>query len=220
MIVLGIDSALDACSAALWQDGRTLARTVIPGARDQAERLVPIVLETMQNARLAWSDLDRIAVTVGPGSFTGLRVGLAAARGFALAAKRPAVGITTLAALAHSVDELGALGVAIEAGRGEVYFQVFERRRPIGEPVSVALADAVAGLPRGAAVIGSGADALKALSANRPDLRYPANALHPDPVALAALGASAALPEDGRPPTPLYIHPPRIKLPGGASIAT
>jgi len=220
MIVLGIDSALDTCSAALWQDGRMLARTVVPGARDQAERLVPIVQETMRGARLAWSDLDRIAVTVGPGSFTGLRVGLAAARGFALAAKRPAIGVTTLAALAHSAKVEGALGVAIEAGRGEVYFQMFVGGAPVGQPESLVLADAIAKLPRGAAVVGGGAQAMAPLLEERPDLRVLDLPQYPDPAVLAALGAAAPLPADGAPPSPLYIQPPRIKLPGGVSAPT
>lgn len=217
MIVLALDSALDACSAALCQDGRARARIVVPGARDQAENLVPIVARVMRDAGATWAEIDRIAVTVGPGSFTGLRIGLAAARGFALVAERPAVGVTTLAALAACVEAGDPMAVAIDAGRGDVFFQVFDgSHRPIGEPVSVEIGDAARRLPGNARVVGSAAAGLRSLAADRADLVFPELPTYPDPTAIARLGAAMALPEGGAPPMPLYIHPPRIKLPDGS----
>src|SRR6185312_5389676 len=100
MLVLAIDTALDACSAALIDtDGdRTLASESREIGRGHAEHLLPIIDGVMKKAGVKFNDVDRFAVTVGPGSFTGLRVGLSAARGFGLVTKKPVVGISTLAA--------------------------------------------------------------------------------------------------------------------------
>src|ERR1700756_5492377 len=98
MRVLAIDCALDACSAAVL-DG---ARAIMLGSesrlmlRGHAEAVMPLIARVMDRAATEFDELDRIAVTVGPGSFTGLRVGIAAARGLALAARKPAVGLSTL----------------------------------------------------------------------------------------------------------------------------
>src|ERR1700741_5243112 len=102
MRVLAIDTALEACSAAVLDTGRggIVASESIPMVRGHAEALMPLVARVMQKAKLDFPELARIAVTVGPGSFTGLRVGVAAARGIAVAAGKPAVGLTTLAAYA------------------------------------------------------------------------------------------------------------------------
>lgn len=216
MIVLGLDSALDACSAALWRDGNVLAREILPGARGQAENLVPIVVRVLAASGLDWPDLDRIAVTVGPGSFTGLRVGLAAARGFAVATKRPAVGVTTLAALAAGVSGKGPTAVVIDAGRNDVYFQAFDAAHmPLAEPCSCDIGDVARRLPQDARIVGSAAPALRKFLRDRVDLSVLDLPGHCDPAQIAALGARLPLPGDGAMPAPLYIHPPRIKLPGG-----
>jgi tRNA threonylcarbamoyladenosine biosynthesis protein TsaB len=102
MLVLAIDTALEACSAAVFDSGD---ETIVASdsqfmARGHAEALMPLIAAVMEQAAISFAALDRIAVTVGPGSFTGLRVGIAAARGIALATRKPVVGITTLAALA------------------------------------------------------------------------------------------------------------------------
>src|SRR5580704_19398348 len=96
--------------------------------RGHAEAIMPLVATVMSTANVEFSELDRIAVTVGPGSFTGLRVGIAAARGLALAAGKPAVGLSTLAALAapfFDADDAKALLVAIDARHDQVYMQLF-----------------------------------------------------------------------------------------------
>src|ERR1700716_955683 len=102
MRVLAIDTALEACSAAVLDtdQGGILASESIPMVRGHAEALMPLVARVMSDAMLEFLELDRIAVTVGPGSFTGLRVGVAAARGIAVAADKPAVAVSTLAAVA------------------------------------------------------------------------------------------------------------------------
>ena len=101
MRILAIDTALEACAAAVLDtaQGIVLARESIAMTRGHAEALMPLIERVMVKSDGGFAALDRIAVTVGPGSFTGLRVGIAAARGLALAAGKPAIGLTTLAAL-------------------------------------------------------------------------------------------------------------------------
>src|SRR3954470_9625514 len=129
MLILAIDTALDACAAGVLDTdaGELIAQESLPMKRGHAEALMPLIARVMQQSELPFSALDRIAVTTGPGSFTGLRVGLSAARGIALAAAKPAVGVTTLAAYAAPVvsqnPEQPVIS-AIDARHEQVYFQV------------------------------------------------------------------------------------------------
>src|SRR5580693_9283048 len=102
MRVLAIDTALGACSAAVLDtaDGGIVASESLAMARGHAEALMPLVARVMQTACLAFHDLDRVVVTTGPGSFTGLRVGIAAARGLGVATGLPVIGVSTLSAYA------------------------------------------------------------------------------------------------------------------------
>ena len=129
MRVLAIDTALDACSAAALDTENALAlHESIPMQRGHAEALMPLIARLLDRSGLEARDFDRIAVTTGPGSFTGLRVGIAAARGIALATGKPAVGLTTLAAFAAPLiaenDTLPVV-VAIDARHDHVYYQAF-----------------------------------------------------------------------------------------------
>lgn len=211
MIILALDSALEASSAALVATDRVLARRVAPGAKGQAEKLVPLVEAVREEAGIAWASIDRIAVTVGPGSFTGIRVGLAAAKGFGLAAARPVIGVTTLEALAHPWRGAPLL-VAIEAGRGEVFHQLFDA---MGAPMNEASAGPLSRLDAapGTRVVGGAAAALVAL---RPHLALVDAPSWPDPEAIAAIGAARIPLADGAMPAPLYIHPPRLKVPAAS----
>jgi tRNA threonylcarbamoyladenosine biosynthesis protein TsaB len=127
--ILAIDTALEACSAAVLDTGRTdgLTSRSLPMLRGHAEALMPLIAMVMSDAGVEFAELDRIAVTVGPGSFTGLRVGVAAARAIALSTGKPAVGLTTLAALAAPFFEeaAGALMSVIDARHDRVYMQLF-----------------------------------------------------------------------------------------------
>jgi tRNA threonylcarbamoyladenosine biosynthesis protein TsaB len=131
MRVLAIDTALAACSAAVLDTehgGGIVASESLPMVRGHAEALLPLLQRVMQAAGMTFPDIDRIAVTTGPGSFTGLRVGLAAARGIALAAEKPAVGVSTLSAYAAphvADDERFPVVAAIDARHSHVYLQVF-----------------------------------------------------------------------------------------------
>jgi tRNA threonylcarbamoyladenosine biosynthesis protein TsaB len=129
MLILAIDTALDVCAAAVLDtgSGRLIAEASEAMKRGHAEALMPLIAGVMKDAGLPFAALDRIAVTTGPGSFTGLRVGLSAARGIALAAGKPVVGLTTLSAYAAPVigeDESYPIISAIDARHDQVYFQV------------------------------------------------------------------------------------------------
>ena len=129
MLILAIDTALDACAAAVLDTNaaRIIAQESLPMKRGHAEALMPLIARVMKDSGIAFASLDRIAATTGPGSFTGLRVGLSAARGIALAAGKPVVGLTTLTAYAAPVvSENGEHPVisAIDARHDHVYFQV------------------------------------------------------------------------------------------------
>ena len=93
MRILALDSASASCSVCVWENGRVLAHAHEAMERGQDARLMPMIVATMQQALLGFDDLDRLAVTRGPGSFTGLRVGLAAARGLSIALGKPVIGI-------------------------------------------------------------------------------------------------------------------------------
>ena len=164
MLVLAIDTALEACSAAIFDSPE---ETIVASesqlmARGHAEALIPILAAVMQQAAISYAALDRIAVAVGPGSFTGLRVGIAAARGIALAIRKPVVGITTLHALAApyiTADPATPVAAAIDGRHRHVYFQLFGAGgQVLLPPRMVPLAEAVhAAAGASARLVGSGA---------------------------------------------------------------
>ena len=146
MKILALDSATSACSAAVWADGRVMARRHAEMARGQSEALVPMVAEVMAEVGLGFADLDLLAVTVGPGAFTGIRIGLAAARALALAAGLPLAGVSTLEAVAAAAPADGRpLLVVLDSKREEVWAQAFgPDRTPLTEPAALAPAEAAA----------------------------------------------------------------------------
>lgn len=217
MLILAIDTALEACAAAVLDTdaGELLAREQLLMKRGHAEALMPMIARVMQSADLAFTALDRIAVTVGPGSFTGLRVGISAARGFALAAKRPAVGVTTLSAYAAAiVGQSGSAPVisAIDARHDHVYFQIVAGDSSLlARPAVAAIDEAIAASQFGAPhLVGNAAKILAE--------RWPKDA--PQPVSVdpqpapdiswvAWLGAAAN--PDTNPARPFYLKAPDAK---------
>ena len=213
MLVLGLDTALPACSAALLRDGRVLASLREPMMRGHQERLGTMVAEVMATAGARFADIDRIAVTVGPGSFTGLRVGLAFAKGLALALDRPCVGVGSLQALAASAATGGVVIAVIDAKRGQVYLQAFEGQAALCGPAALDLNQAlarVAELSAAGAVTLTGSGA--SLLAGAAPLARQVTLDAPDPAEVARLGAS----QDPVPARPLYLRAPDARLPGGA----
>lgn len=219
MRLLAFDTAGEACSAALWQDGRVVSHRRAAMARGHAEALIPMVGTVLAEADAAFAALDALAVTTGPGSFTGLRVGLAAARGFALALKLPVIGVGTLEALAEATPEEERAGrsviAALDARRGEVYWQAFDAGlHPLSAPAA-APADGVT-VPTGPLLlVGSGAAALAAAGerAGR-ELRLSAAPASPDAAFVATLAARRK--ESAGPGTalrPLYLRAAATEAP-------
>jgi tRNA threonylcarbamoyladenosine biosynthesis protein TsaB len=217
MLILAIDTALDACAAAVLDTGtsKLIAQESLVMKRGHAEALMPLIGRVMKQAALPFAALDRIAVTTGPGSFTGLRVALSAARGLALAAGKPAVGLTTLSAYAAPlVSEGGEAPVisAIDARHDQVYFQVVSGNgssliRPRLGKIADALAASRFGAPH---LVGNAAKILAD--------RWPKDAA--PPIKVDAQGApdiswvawlGAAVSPDTAPARPFYLRAPDAK---------
>jgi len=217
--ILGLDTALGACSVAVRVDTglRACARQDMP--RGHAEALAPMVESVMREAGLAFSELGRIAVTTGPGTFTGQRVGLAFARSMALALNIPAIGVTTLEAMsAEALADSGADWAAsiADARRDEVYLGINDRDgREIVAPCVLALSDAAALIAvsvTGKGILaGTGASLLAArLAALKVDAHI-SSILQPDAVFVALIAANRGA--EIHPPHPLYLRPPDARLP-------
>ena len=217
MIVLSLDTALAACSVAVTRDGDVLAALSEPMHRGHQERLAPMVEEAMRAAGLPFTAIDRIGVTVGPGSFTGLRVGLAFAKGLGLALDRPCVGICTLEALAASDPGPGLTVAVIDARRGQLYLQAFESGAAVMAPDALPIEVAVARLAelwRGGPLRLNGPGAVL-LAASAPGAEI-VERTAPDPAAICALAVRKAASTGAR---PLYLRAPDAKLPGGKDLA-
>lgn len=213
MRLLAIDTALGACSAAVFdkEAGGIISGETILMARGHAEALMPQIERVMAKARLGFDALDRIAVTVGPGSFTGLRVGVAAARGLALAANKPAVGVSTLDAIGIPLAALDVtpVVVVIDARNDQAYTQAFAADgRALNAARIALLRDAFDGVPEGPVrLVGTGAAKLAALNLRTTTIE---NRPNPEILAVAMLGAAASI---DTPPKPLYLHAPHVKPP-------
>ena len=216
MKILALDSATAACSVAVWVDGGVVAVERADLPRGQAEALMPMVERVRAASGLAFQAFDRLAVTVGPGHFTGLRVGLAAARGLALAAGRPLIGISTLTAIAAAVpdDEFATslLVVALDSKRAEPYLQTFSAdRRPATQAVARLASDYAEELlrhdpGRPVLIAGDAGDGLAAeIAARGGGVRRSRAPPRPDAAVVAALAAAAPLPTGF--PAPVYVHP-------------
>jgi len=214
MRVLAIDTALAACSAAVLDTaaGALLAAESQVMNRGHAEAIMPVIAKVMDEAGVDFPSLDRIAVTVGPGSFTGLRVGISAARGLALAAGKPVVGLTTLSAFAAphvSEDSRSSVIAVIDARHEQVYMQLFGPGgrtlvAPRIAPVREAARAATAG---GARIVGNAAELVRAAwPPSEPPPQVVDQREAPDIGWIARLGAVAA--ENQAPPKPLYLRAP------------
>jgi len=217
--LLALDSAGAACSAAVWAGGALSARRFEAMARGQSERLLPMIEDVMAEAGLDYAALDAIAVTRGPGGFTGVRIGLATARGLALACAAPLIGITNFEAVVSGVAAAEAEGRAIlavlESKRHEVYLQAFDaRRKPLTQPCLIAPEDAAAALPPGPLLlVGDAQSRLRDALSDR-DCRVSRAPGLSDAALIAALAASRPLPPaEALPPAPLYLRAPDVTPP-------
>lgn len=215
MIILALDSATSACSAALWRDGAVLARRFAQMERGQSEVLVPMVAEVMAEAGLAFGDLDLLAVTVGPGAFTGIRIGLSTARALALAAGKALAGIATPEAVAAAVPEAERQGravvVVLDSRREELWVQVFSSALEAQGPVRALTPLEVAALDLGAVVLAG--DARDLVAPLMKDAVLASSPGAPDAALVAVLAARHWPAGTALPPEPLYLRDADVTLP-------
>ncbi len=222
MTVLAFDTCFGRLSVAVRHPGDDGTWAITSAgeslATGHAERLLPMVQSVMREARVTFTDLQRIAVSIGPGTFTGVRTGIAAARAIALATGKPVCGITSLglmrATAAGTNEALLAgrpLAVTVDARRGEVYIQLFSGDgTPLAEPQILPVDAALALLPEaGVTLIGSGGPVLQAAAAlsGWPFETLLPN-LEPDARALAAVAHTLPITETVK---PLYLRAPDAK---------
>lgn len=214
--VLAFDTATVGCSAAVRRDGRVLARRFALMARGQSEALIPMVVAAMDEAGIGFGELDLIGVTVGPGAFTGLRIGLAAARAFGLAAGVPVAGVGTARAIAHGVPAAERAGrvvmVVIDAKRADVFVQRFDPDLSPLEAVA-AMSPEQAAARVGADVLLAGCGAAR-VRVHLPDAAVSAAAVVPDAAVVCALAAADWRDGTALAPVPLYLRPPDVTMPG------
>lgn len=231
MNILAFDTCFNACSVAVGRDlgshHERLEQYFEPRDTGHAESLMPMIDRAMSDSGLAFGDLDRIAVTTGPGTFTGMRIGIAAARALRLATGVPLVTASSLAVMAEDAsDDLGeerlanrVLAIAVDARRGQVYVQLFGRGGldTSTGPVLAGYADA-AGLGEGPLIVaGSGAEAVAqaARQAGR-EAEAVLPRLQPDACALVYMAQVLQLATE--PPAPLYLRPADAKPQAAAAV--
>ncbi len=226
MALLAFDVTGNACSAAVWSGGGVVAHVAEEMERGQAERLAPMLQSVMEQAALAFSQLEIISVTVGPGSFTGIRIGLSMAKSLALATGRPIYGVTTfelqMSVLSPAVWRDGPVMIVLETKRDDFYVQMYD---PDQQPLSPAaaipsrtLAPYVTDLIGSDATLTLAGDGVKRAVAelgNKFDLRLcQQEGATPDAQDLARLVVAEAV--AGRPPAPpdpFYLRPPDVRRP-------
>jgi tRNA threonylcarbamoyladenosine biosynthesis protein TsaB len=223
--LLAIDAAGHACVAAVARRGALLAQGVERMRRGQAERLVPLIESVLADARVAPGELDAVGVTTGPGGFTGVRIALATARGYALALDRPVVGasrfaVTGAAAAARAPDDDRPILVALDARRVEFCLQ---RCAPDGTPRDApwmaepeALAAQLPDAPWRIAGDAAAAAAEALAATHRAVAAVPDTAIT-DPAALVRVLTDAAAAGSGATPRPLYLRGADVTLPGGGA---
>ena len=213
------------CSVAVLKGGQLSAHQLLLEPNQQVKMLMPMAEAAMEESKLTYSELDAVAITIGPGSFTGIRIAMSAAHGLALAGNIPLIGITTLEAIAfaavqtinHQPSTINNpfIGITMNAGRGMIYGQWFRGSEII--PTS----DALMMLPEEFARTSPAPNVLLAGNATAlvvpflpsveiVDITYP-DAKHFGMLAMQKQDSGAHL-------SPLYIRPPDAKLPGGLSI--
>jgi tRNA threonylcarbamoyladenosine biosynthesis protein TsaB len=228
MRILALDTALGATSVAVFdtEGSRILAEDRVEMTRGHAEALVPMVGRVLEKAGLAFQAIDRFASTVGPGSFTGIRIGIAAARAFALAHRKPVVGVSTLAAFAAPVlfgGEKRPVAAAVDARHGMIFYQLTGADgRQIAGPGLFSLADAARKVGSGSVIVtGDAAELLaRTIKEQNPDFRIGAETSRPGispPILWVARLASVADPS-ASPCRPLYLREANVTAQDGARL--
>lgn len=225
-LILGIDSATSLCSVALVAGDTVLAQTTKEMSRGQAEELLVMVDTALKDANIDPQNLDCIAVTIGPGSFTGLRIGLSAARGLALAISKPCIGVTTFeaAAIALGTDNICNIGnntllVAIETKRDDIYAQLFDKNMTALSPGAALHPDELAKIVRphsgNLLVTGDGAASALAMLQTHEIIANPVSTSAPQSAVGVCTIAKTRYQPGGHmvpAPQPLYLRPAEAKI--------
>jgi tRNA threonylcarbamoyladenosine biosynthesis protein TsaB len=210
--LLAVDTALGACSVAVLDGDTVLAHRFEDMTRGHAEALAPMVEAAMRQVGIAFTDLDRLAVTTGPGTFTGQRVGLAFMRGMRVALKKPLIGVTTLEAMAAATGAMRAAAIH-DAKRDEAYLLLREKDATILEPMVMPFEEAVARIRAFGSCALCGTGAAIAGAALGDDFAV-TEIRQPDALWVARLAMTRPAPD--QPPAPLYLRAPDAKLPAGS----
>lgn len=215
MIVLGLDTSTSACSAALWAEGRVLARRAEAMARGQSEALAPMTAQVLADAGLGIDEIGLIGVTVGPGAFTGLRIGLAFARALALAARQPLAGVASTWVIAHQVPARTQAGrmvlAAVESKRDDIYLQAFDAGMLALGPPQACPPALAASLVSGPVVV-AGDGAPRVLEYLPEAVALP-QILYPDAACVAEQAFRLWQSGTALPPEPLYLRPADVTVP-------
>ncbi|MEO1224224.1 MAG: tRNA (adenosine(37)-N6)-threonylcarbamoyltransferase complex dimerization subunit type 1 TsaB [Pseudomonadota bacterium] len=216
MIVLGIDTGGGACSVALTRDGHPLQWSSAPMRHGHAEHLVPEIERVLAECGLKPSALGLIGVTVGPGAFTGLRVGLAAAGGLALATGAPIVGVSSfdaVSAMCRPLKPEERRAVVIDSRRAEPFFQLFDAKGTAGQAGWHSIPTIVDRLREADVTLLAG-DGAPAIASALGDNSIIVEAEGPiDPQAVCRLALERADQGTADPPAPAYLRPPDARLP-------
>ncbi len=208
MILLAIDSSASLCAACVYDaaSSEELGREVLDLGKGHAEHLMGVIAGALERAGKDYADIGALAVSVGPGSFTGVRVGVSAARGLALALKVPAIGVTTLEALATEGARAfpdRAVLAALDAGRGEIHAALYDSRSQLRYGPAVAgLPELVAMAAETSPVLAGTAAALIADAAGKAFDTGPGAAT----ADIATYARLAAAKGTGEKPKPLYLR--------------
>lgn len=203
MLVLSLDTASHGCSSCVWKDGDILSLVHEPMERGQDRRLLPIILESLEKAKVTFNELERIAVTRGPGSFTGLRIGLAVAGGLHLATNIPVVGIDRFSVFRADNKDADKLLVILDSKRRELFCQYYENNIP-SEPTMLTVEEIATWMKTKNPLILTGDIHLEGLSIKA--------ASTSEAIISAQIAASASLEDPSFLPQPLYIRPPDVTL--------
>ena len=220
--LLAFDTAGMACSVAVTEADTLLSHRNIEMSRGHAEALIPMIMSALADAETTFGELDGLAVTIGPGSFTGLRIGLAAARGIFLAANIPAMGLTNFELVLHTMRPFISpdrdILIAIDSKRADPYIQMFSSKF---EPLSPPMAAAPENIPElinapSVVVIGNAAGQVAAaLTVGGIESHTDHADISPDARNLAHLASDRWSPPDGgQQLKPLYLRAPDTTKPG------
>jgi tRNA threonylcarbamoyladenosine biosynthesis protein TsaB len=206
--ILAIETSMGRTSVALKRPGEPMLAKRIPSGRGQAEELIPLIGALMEEANLPFASLNRVAVCIGPGGFSGIRTGVAAGRGIGLAARIPVVGATSFKIMASAFEEMGdapkTYALAAHAGMSAVYCQILARGcKPLSEIVALPQSECGAFF-EGKTEVLAGPAAASLSEKGFVSLPIAPAGLHPDAVPLADIAISLDPARDA--PSPYYVR--------------